>query len=77
MIGNGFECWFCGSAIDRSDDGAVMLTVESLWDWEAGEEPDDPRVQSVFAHSVCAKSKLKGASMELELHIFGEADTED
>lgn len=77
MISDGYQCWFCDAGIERSDDGAVMITAEGLWQWESGPEDDDPRVQSVFAHSTCAKLALKGGSMELEPHIFGERDAAD
>lgn len=49
-----------------------MITAEGLWQWESGVGGDNPRVQSIFAHSNCAKNALKGASMELSPHIFGE-----
>ena len=77
MTPNGYQCWICGSGIDHSDEGAVMITVEGLWQWESGVEPEDPRVQSIFAHSDCAKRVLKGATMDLEPHIFGEEESGD
>ena len=69
-----YQCWFCGQGIDRSDSGAVMVTVESLRRWAAGRRDDDDPWQSFFAHTACAKERLAGATVELERHIFGEDD---
>lgn len=77
MTLEGYQCWFCDQGIEKSDDGAVMITAEGLWQWESGVEGDDPRVQSVFAHSGCAKKAMKGASMQLSPHIFGDDDEDD
>lgn len=71
---NGYQCWFCGQGIDRADASAVVMTVESLWRWDAGSPREDDPVQSVYAHSSCAKDRLKGATMDLEPSIFGEDD---
>jgi len=69
-----FQCWFCGQGIERSDVGAVIITIESLWRWESESQSDDDPVQSVYAHSHCAKAKLEGATMDIEPSIFGEED---
>ncbi len=68
---NEYSCWFCAGNIDRVDTGAVMIVVESLWDWDDGNRSD--AWQSVYAHSHCAKARLTGATMSIEPHIFGEA----
>ncbi len=69
-----FQCWFCGQGIERTDVGAVIITIENLWRWEAESQSDDDPVQSVYAHSKCAKTKLEGATMDFEPSIFGEED---
>ncbi len=67
-----YQCWFCGQGIERADAGAVMINVESLWRWQDGTRTDDDPRQSIYAHSNCAKDQLKGATMNLEPHIFGD-----
>ena len=74
MMAMEFQCWFCGQGIERSDAGAVIITIESLWRWEGESQSDDDPVQSVYAHSHCAKPKLEGATMDFEPSIFGEED---
>lgn len=69
---NVYGCWFCDEAIERSDAGAVMVSVASLWRWDAGSRDEDDPFQSFYAHSTCAKTHLKGATMSLEPEIFGE-----
>jgi hypothetical protein len=69
-----FQCWFCEQGIEQKDAGAVMITVESLWRWAEESQSDDDPVQSVYAHSHCAKAGLKGATMDIEPSIFGEDD---
>lgn len=66
-----YSCWFCDQKIDRSDEGAVLITFESLWRWHDGPRTDDP-AQQVYAHSSCAKQRLKGATMDIEPSMFGE-----
>ena len=69
-----YQCWFCGEGIERTDASAVMITVESLWRWDAGSQRDDDPMQSIYAHSACAKNHLRGATMAIEPSIFGEED---
>jgi hypothetical protein len=69
-----FQCWFCGQGISRADAGAVIITVQSLWRWDAGSRSDSDPLQSVYAHSTCAKERLRGETMSLEPSIFGEED---
>lgn len=71
---NEYQCWFCGQGIERNDTGAVMIALEGLWRWEAGLRSGDDPLQSVYGHSVCVKSRLKGATMDIEPSIFGEGD---
>lgn len=69
---NEYQCWFCGNKIDRADKRAVMLTVESLWRWDAGSKDEDDPLQSVYSHTDCAKKRLQGATMALEPSVFLE-----
>ena len=69
-----YQCWFCGQGIERTDTGAVMITLESIWRWEVGSHSDDDPLQSVYGHSYCAKNRMKGATMDIEPSIFGEED---
>lgn len=69
---NDYQCWFCGESITRTDKGAVIVNIESLWRWDAGSLDDDGPSQDVYAHSRCAKEKMMGATMDLEPSIFGE-----
>ena len=67
-----YQCWFCGQGIERADAGAVAITVENLWRWEAASPGDEGDLQLVFAPSNCAKDRLQGTTMKLEPSIFGE-----
>jgi hypothetical protein len=68
-----YQCWFCSEGIDRNADAhAVMIVVENLWRWDAGSKRDDDPWQSVYAHSACARTRLKGATMELEPDLLGD-----
>jgi hypothetical protein len=71
---NGYQCWFCGEGIENSDAGAVVITVEGLRRRHAGSRGDDAPCQSVYAHSECAKVRLKGATMDIEPIDFVEED---
>jgi len=67
-----YQCWFCGQGIDRADAGAAVISIANLWLWDAGSRGEDDPWQAVYAHSTCARERLKGATMEIEPHIFGE-----
>jgi len=71
---NDYECWFCGRGIERVDTGAVLIAIEGLWRWDAGNVASDAPHQAIYAHSSCAKDRLKGATMSIEPSIFGEED---
>jgi len=71
---NEYQCWFCEQGIERSDKGAILITLESLWRWDARSTGDDDPLQAVYAHSRCAKERLKGSNMVLDPSIFGEDD---
>ena len=70
---NKYQCWFCGDGLERTDLSAVMITVENLWNWDAGLKAKNRPCESVYAHSECAKDKIKGATMNLEPEAFDEA----
>ena len=69
---NEYQCWFCGEGIERSDTGAVLITLESLWRWDSRISRRKRPAQSVYGHSACARGRMKGATMEIEPSIFGE-----
>ena len=54
-----------------------MITIENLWRWRSGVAKEDDPMQSVYAHSTCAKERLEGASMDLDPHLFDEDDEAD
>ncbi|MEN3749906.1 hypothetical protein TPR58_22225 [Sphingomonas sp. HF-S3] len=72
---NDYSCWFCAENIDRADTGAVMIVVESLWDWDDGSRSD--AWQSVYAHSHCAKERLKRATDEHRAAYLRQAGLKD
>lgn len=67
-----YSCWFCARGIERSDDGAVLITLEGLWRCHDGPRTNDDPIQLVYAHSSCARQRLKGATMDIEPSVFGE-----
>ena len=70
---NKYQCWFCGEDIDQADDGhAVMIAVESLWRWDAGLKSDDAPWQAIYSHSACVRTRLSGATMDLEPDLLGD-----
>ena len=71
---NTYQCWFCGQGIDRDDSGAVAIQIERLCLFGAGSRREEDPWQAVYAHSTCAKERLRGIDMELEPSLFGEED---
>jgi hypothetical protein len=69
-----FQCWFCGAGIDRDDQGALLISVEGLWRWAEGRRGGDDPFQNIYVHSICAKDRLSGATMNWEPSVFGEED---
>ena len=65
LLGEGYECWFCGEAIDRKNAEALRLVVAPLWARE-----DDCPSQELYAHFSCAQSRMAGARMSLEAETF-------
>lgn len=63
--GPGFECWFCGKGIERSDREAIEISLRNLWSDE-----DDAPLQQVYAHSICAVERLQGKTMRFQLDTF-------
>lgn len=68
----GYQCWFCGKSIERSDAFAVKIMVESLWRWSDGVLREDDPWQVIYAHSHCAKDRMVGTIGKLEADIVGE-----
>ena len=63
LLGEGYECWFCGHGLDRADGPALAIGLWELWN---GGEP----AQTVYAHFRCAETRMKGASMDIERDAF-------
>ena len=66
LLGDSFECWFCGLGIDRADGPALSICLWELWNGGAGDEPS----QTIYAHFHCAETRMKGASMNLDRSTF-------
>lgn len=66
LLGDGYECWFCGQGIDRADGPALSIGLWELWNGGAEAEP----AQTIYAHFHCAETRMKGASMDLERDAF-------
>ena len=69
-----YQCWFCGTAIARSDPRALMIGLESFWRWhDAGDQAPGPQ-QIIYAHGVCAQTAMWGIGpdRELDLSLFGD-----
>lgn len=58
-----YECWFCGTRIDRDDVHAVRLVISALWHREDSH-------QAIFAHSTCAASRLAGKSIAFDPEVL-------
>ncbi|WP_331011656.1 hypothetical protein [Sphingomonas sp.] len=72
LLGEGYECWFCGSGISREHTDALHLGLSNLWN-DAIAAP----TQTIYAHFDCAHKRMRGAKMEIERETFSldEADT--
>ena len=66
LLGEGYECWFCGQGIDRVDGPALSIALWELWNGGTEAEP----TQTIYAHFHCAESRMKGASMDIEREVF-------
>lgn len=72
LLGEGYECWFCGEAIDQRNADALRVVVAHLW---AGD--DDRPSQELYAHFLCAQSRMAGARMSLEAGSFDPESSND
>ena len=72
LLGEGYECWFCGEAIDQRNADALRLVAALLW---AGD--DDGPSQELYAHFSCAQSRMAGARMSLEADSFALESPDD
>jgi len=57
------QCWFCGMGIEPDDLYAVRIAVSALWHTDGGR-------QAIFAHSICARRRLDGKSMEFDPEVL-------
>lgn len=62
-----FECWFCGTGVDRSDALAIALSARNLW----SSDDDDP-TQYFHIHSHCAVERLAGTRMHFDPSILAD-----
>ena len=46
------------------------MNVGGLWRWDKGSTAEDDPWQQIYAHSACARDRLRGATMTLEPEIF-------
>lgn len=72
LLGEGYECWFCGEAIEQRKADALRLVIALLW---AGDE-DSPS-QELYTHFSCAQSRMAGARMSLEADTFASESPND
>ena len=66
LLGEGYECWFCGHGIDRAGGPALSIGLWELWSGGAEAGPS----QTIYAHFDCAETRMKGASMDIERDAF-------
>lgn len=72
LLRNSYECWFCGTGIVKSQTDALRLVIERLW----GHDEDRPS-QEIYAHFLCAQTRMAGAKMSLERDTFVPDLSED
>ena len=71
LLGEGYECWFCGNGISPEDADALHIGLSNLWsDTEVGP------TQTIYAHFGCAHKHMRGAKMEIEAETFSREDGE-
>lgn len=72
LLNEGYECWFCGTALDRQSIGALRIVLEGLWDTDPGRPS-----QEIYAHFDCAQGSMAGAKMGLERETFMPSSSDD
>ena len=71
LLGEGYECWFCGNGISPEHTDALLVGLSNLWsDTEAGP------TQTIYAHFACVHEHMRGAKMEIERETFSLDDGE-
>ncbi|MGK6356675.1 hypothetical protein ACMGDH_15795 [Sphingomonas sp. DT-207] len=71
LLGDGYECWFCGNGISREHTDALHIGLSALWS-DAVEAP----TQQIYAHFDCAHERMRGAVMEIERETFSLDDAD-
>ena len=65
LLGDGYECWFCGHGITREHTDALCVSLSNVWN-DTVEAP----TQTIYAHFDCAHARMRGAKMEIERETF-------
>lgn len=66
LLGDAYQCWFCGKGIVRADGPALSIGMWELWNGDDGAEP----MQTIYAHFRCAETRMKGATMDLDCELL-------
>ena len=72
LLGDAYQCWFCGQGIVRADGPALSIGMWELW---SGDEEAEP-MHMIYAHFRCAETRMKGASMDFEWDLLLPDDGE-
>ena len=65
LLGEGYECWFCGNGIVPHEPEALHIGLSNLW----GDNEGEP-TQTIYAHFACAHERMLGAKMKIERETF-------
>ncbi len=71
LLGEDYECWFCGNGIAPDEPDALHIGLTTLW----SENEAEPR-QTIYAHFACAEQRMRGAKMKIERDTFTIEDDE-
>ena len=69
LLGEGYECWFCGDCISPDHADALYVELSRLWS-DTVEAP----TQAIYAHFDCAHERMRGTKMEIERETFSLDD---
>lgn len=71
LLGEGYECWFCGNGISREHTDALHVGLSNLWS-----DTEVAPTQTIYAHFGCAHQHMRGEKMEIERETFSLEDGE-
>ena len=72
LLGEGYQCWFCGKGLDRDNSDALRIVIGNLW-----AKNTDSSAQEIYSHFICAEKHMAGTKMTLERDIFLPDEGED